>query len=115
MANMWMVPQGRVHTPVSGRDFVTVKARPGCQSIALSLPVRGRQALSISTFPPKGFFPLLGQTESPQTVVHHFQTPVGLSYGGPVPGSTVYAVTVEQGYESQHRGGLGSDITEKGQ
>lgn len=49
MANMWMVPQGRVRIPVPGRNFVTVKAWPGCQSIALSLPVRSSRALSSLT------------------------------------------------------------------
>lgn len=46
MANMWMVPQGRVHIRVSGRNFVAVKAWLACQSIALSLLVHSSQALS---------------------------------------------------------------------
>lgn len=46
MANMWMVPQGRVHICVSGRNFVAVKAWLECQSIARSLLVHSSQALS---------------------------------------------------------------------
>ena len=46
MANMWMVPEGRVHIPVPGRNFVTVKVQPESQSVALSLPVHSSQAPS---------------------------------------------------------------------
>lgn len=115
MANMWMVPQGRVHIRVYGRNFVAVKAWLACQSIALSLclstaarlchpsvPVMKRAAMKhvfhekgpsltfscLHTFPSKIFLPFLWQTENPLPAVHDFQTPMGLLYSGLVPCST---------------------------
>lgn len=125
MANIWMVPQGRVHFPMCGWNFVTKSAWPGCWSISLSLPARSsvfchpslpvmnRAAMRnifhdngpsstfvwLSLFPFKVLLPLLWQREIPQPV-HKFPN-IDLAAGGPaglLHSASVPCSTVYFGY-----------------